>query len=99
MQQDTHGHRGRTGDPLYAARRTLHTGADLLTDKQKTRLDTLFTNDAHVQLEATWHIYQRMIAAYRDTDRTVGLRTMTSLIDALSVGVSSAVRPARTARC
>ena len=40
-----------------------------------------------MQLEATWHIYQRMIAAYRDTDRTVGLRTMTSLIDALSVGV------------
>ena len=34
VQQDIHGHRGRTGDPLYAARRTLHTGADLLTDKQ-----------------------------------------------------------------
>ena len=34
VQQDLHGHRGRTGDPLYAARRTLHTGADLLTDKQ-----------------------------------------------------------------
>jgi len=38
IQQDTHGHRGRTGDPLYKARRTLHTGADLLTDKQKDRL-------------------------------------------------------------
>ena len=34
VQQDLHGHRGRTGDPLYRARRTLHTGADLLTDKQ-----------------------------------------------------------------
>ena len=34
VQQDIHGHRGRKGDPLYAARRTLHTGADLLTDKQ-----------------------------------------------------------------
>ncbi len=31
VQQDTHGHRGRSGDPLYSARRTLHTGADLLT--------------------------------------------------------------------
>jgi transposase len=33
VQQAIHGHRGRKGDPLYAARRTLSTGADLLTDK------------------------------------------------------------------
>lgn len=87
VQQITHGHRGRSGDPLYGARRTLHTGADLLTDKQKTRLKTLFANDAHVQVEATWRIYQRMIAAYRNTDRTAGLRTMSTLIDALSSAV------------
>ena len=36
VQQDLHGHRGRSGDPLYAARRTLHTGDDLLTDSRKT---------------------------------------------------------------
>jgi transposase len=35
VQQATCGHRGRKGDPLYAARRTLHTGSDLLTDKQR----------------------------------------------------------------
>ncbi len=34
VQQDTHGHRGRKNDPLYRARRTLHTGADLFTTKQ-----------------------------------------------------------------
>ncbi len=34
-----HGHRGRRSDPLYTARRTLHTGgADLLADRQKDRL-------------------------------------------------------------
>jgi Transposase len=33
VQQRTCGHRGRSGDPLHGARRTLHTGADLLTDK------------------------------------------------------------------
>ncbi len=27
VQQHTHGHRGRRDDPLYSARRTLHTGA------------------------------------------------------------------------
>ena len=87
VQQIIHGHRGRSGDPLYGARRTLHTGADLLTDKQKTRLEALFANDAHVQVEATWHIYQQMINAYRNTDRTAGLRTMSTLIDALGSAV------------
>jgi transposase len=87
VQQIIHGHRGRSGDPLYGARRTLHTGADLLTDKQKNRLDTLFANDAHIQVEATWRIYQQMISAYRNPDRTAGLRTMSTLIDALSSAV------------
>ena len=39
VQQELHGHRGRAGDPLYRARRTLHTGADLLTDRRRERLD------------------------------------------------------------
>ena len=47
VQQAIHGHRGMKGDPLYSARRTLHTGADLLTDKQTTRLQTLFAVDEH----------------------------------------------------
>jgi transposase len=55
--------------PLYAARRTLHTGSDLLTDKQRQRLTALFADDEHVEVEATWGIYQRMIAAYREPDR------------------------------
>jgi len=42
VQQDLHGHRGRAGDPLYTARRTLHTGADLLTDRQRARIEALF---------------------------------------------------------
>ena len=50
-------------------------------------LDALFGNDAHVPVEATWRIYQQMISAYRDTNRTAGLRTMSTLIDALSNAV------------
>ena len=72
VQQAIHGHRGRTSDPLYSARRTLHTGADLLTDRQKDRLTALFAGDDHVEVEATWGSYQRMIAAYREPDRTRG---------------------------
>src|SRR5690606_13021375 len=72
VQQDTRGHRGRAGDPLYRARRTLHTGADLLTDRQRERIEALFATDEHVEVEATWGIYQRMIGAYREPDRAKG---------------------------
>jgi len=91
IQQDTHGHRGRTNDPLYRARRTLHTGADLLTTTQTQRLHELFTADEHVQVEATWTIYQRMITAYREPDRTRGRALMTKLIESLREGVPRAL--------
>ncbi len=42
VQLAIHGHRGFRDDPLYKSRRTLHTGADLLTDKQSDRLRALF---------------------------------------------------------
>jgi transposase len=96
VQQGIHGHRGRTGDPLYAARRTLHTGADLLTDKQKARLTALFAADEHVEVEATWGIYQRMIAAYREPDRTRGRALMQRLIESVSHGVPAALSEVST---
>jgi len=95
VQQTTRGHRGRKSDPLYAARRTLHTGADLLTDKQRQRLTALFATDAHVEVEATWGIYQRMIAAYREPDRTRGRTAMTAVIKAVSAGVPAALTELR----
>ena len=95
VQQATCGHRGRKTDPLYAARRTLHTGADLLTDKQQQRLQNLFAADAHVEVEATWGIYQRMIAAYRDTDRNRAKAAMTAVITSVSAGVPAALTELR----
>ena len=38
VQQELHGHRSRAGDPLFRARRTLHTGTDLLTEQQQVHL-------------------------------------------------------------
>ncbi len=96
IQQHLHGHRGRTGDPLYSARRTLHTGTSLLTDKQKSRLDALFADDDHVEVEATWGVYQRMIAAYREPDRARGRDLMNKLITSLSSGVPAALAELRT---
>jgi transposase len=92
VQLDTCGHRGRKADPLYASRRTLHTGADLLTDKQKTRLQALFAVDEHVEVEATWTIYQRTVAAYREHDRAQGRTMMQALINALDTGVPKALQ-------
>ena len=91
VQVNTCGHRGRKADPLYAARRTLHTGADLLTEKQKTRLEALFKADEHVEVQATWGIYQRMIAAYREPDRARGRTLMKQLIDSIANGVPTAL--------
>ena len=92
VQQATCGHRGRKGDPLYAARRTLHTGAALLTDKQRQRLTALFADDEHVEVEATWGIYQHMIAAYRAPDRKRGRELMQQLIGSISHSVPTVLR-------
>ncbi|MBF8186280.1 ISL3 family transposase [Nonomuraea sp. K274] len=91
VQQAIHEHRGHKDDPLYSARRTLHTGAGLLTDKQIHRLRALFAVEEHVEVEATWGIYQRMIAAYRHEDRRRGRDLMTALIDSVSKGVPAAL--------
>jgi len=87
VQQTLHGHRGRKDDPLYSARRTLHTGRDLLTDKQIARLEKLFADEEHVEVEVTWWIYQRMITAYRHPDRAHGRELMVKLIGSVSHGV------------
>jgi hypothetical protein len=91
IQQRLHAHRGRKDDSLYRARRTLHTGADLLTDKQQDRLDALFGVDDHVEVEVSWWIYQRMIPAYREPDRTKGRELMGMLIDSISHCIPAAL--------
>jgi transposase len=96
VQQAIHGHRGRKSDPLYSARRTLHTGADLLTDKQRQRLTDLFAVEEHVEVEATWGIYQQMIAAYREPDRARGRELMSKLIDSISHSVPAALKEVAT---
>ena len=83
---------------MYSARRTLSTGADLLTDKQRQRITALFadSDDAHLQVKATWGVYQAMISTYRDPDRTSGKTKMQHLIDTLSTAVPAALVEVRT---
>jgi len=91
VQQDTCGHRGRCGDPLYGIRRVLRTGADLPTDRQHARLRAVFATEQHVEVEATWGIYQRIVAAYRTPDRPAAKASLTKIIDAISRGVPPAL--------
>ena len=95
LQQETVGHRGRTGDPLYGARRTLHTGEALLTDRQRARLEALFDADEHAEVEATWGVYQRIVAAYREPDTNTGQQALQKVITAISRGVPTALTELR----
>ena len=77
-------------------RRTLHTGAALLTEKQQARLEALFAVSEHVEVEATWGIYQRMIAAYREPDKKHGKAMMQAVIDSVASGVPATLTEIRT---
>lgn len=87
IQQATLGHRGRKDDPLYKSRRTLLTGADLLTDKQYSRIQDVFDADEHAEVEVTWAFYQHMVAAYPEPDRAKGKAMMQAVIAKLGRAV------------
>ena len=55
VQQDTTGHRGRKGDPLYQIRLLLRACRDRLTKRQKERLREAFVADeAHTSVEVAY---------------------------------------------
>jgi transposase len=87
VQQETLGHRGRTGDPLYRVRRSLHTRLALLTDRQRARLEAVFAADEHVAVAVTWWIYQQLIDAYAQPDPARGKALLTGVIERLRTGV------------
>jgi transposase len=65
VQQETLGHRGRKGDPLYGIRRTLQIGAEHLTEKQASRLDAkLAAGDPDHEVTLAWQCYQKLRNIY-----------------------------------
>ncbi|MGK2855314.1 MAG: ISL3 family transposase [Microbacteriaceae bacterium] len=91
IQQQTCGHRGRAGDPLYGIRRILRTRLPLLSARRKAKLEAIFADEAHLAVELSWTFYQRMIAAYAHPNRRRGKAMMTAVIDALRTGVPEAL--------
>ena len=96
VQQDTMGHRGRSGDPLYRVRRTPRTRLGLLTDRQRARLEAVFAADEHVAVEVTWWAYQQIIAVHEQPDRARGKALLASVIDRLRTGLAAGLEELAT---
>ena len=96
IQRAIAGRRGRAGDRLYRARRTLHTGAGLLTDAQAECLEALFADERHAAVQASWGVYQRLIQAYRAEEAGLGKYLMQRLIDSLKQAVPEGLEEIQT---
>jgi transposase of ISAar38, ISL3 family len=96
VQQETLGHRGRSGDPLYGIRRVARTRAGLLTTKQQHRLAKVFADERHVAFEVTWSLYQSVIEAYQADQPAEGKKIMTRLITSIQSGVPAGLEELRS---
>jgi transposase len=66
VQQDTTGHRGRTGDPLYGLRRVLRRRHDRLSPHAWRRLEAgLEAGDPDGEVALAWDIAQKVMTLYQ----------------------------------
>jgi transposase len=100
VQQQTLGHRGRTGDPLYGIRRVLLRRADRLSARARSRLeDGLLRGDPEGEVWAAWLIYQHLLAVYAAPDAATGRTRLSRVIDeAISCPAPELARLGRTLR-
>lgn len=74
----------------------LKTGKDYLTERQQTRLKTVFANPQHQPVQTTYDIYQQIVAAYRNPNRTHAKKRLRKLIDAISHGIPNTLTELQT---
>lgn len=73
VQQDTHGHRGRSADPLYGIRRMLRRRTDRLFERAWQRLELgLAGGDPAGKVACAWSIAQDLRDCYERTDPRCG---------------------------
>lgn len=74
IQQETLGHRGRKGDPLYGIQNLLRAGAEKLTNKQWARLENAIAAnpDEHLPVYLAWSCAQQLRAAYHHPNTVEG---------------------------
>ena len=84
VQQDTLGHRGRKGDPLYQIRNLLRASRDRLTKRQQERLREAFVADeAHISVEVAYLLTQQVREAFHQDTPAQGRRLAARLIESL----------------
>jgi transposase len=100
VQQQTLHRRGHKDDPLYRIRRTLMTGLEHLTDKQRQRLDKhLPAGDPNGEVRLAWQAYQRLRGIYHASSPEAGRRLAEQLLDVLhTCPVPELARLGRTLR-
>ena len=84
VQQDTTGHRGRKGDPLYQNRNLLRASRHRLTPRQQERLREAFVADeAHISVEVAYHCAQQVRDVFHQDTPAHGRRLAVHLIESL----------------
>jgi len=82
VQQETLGHRGRKGEPLYGIQKLLRAGAEKLTDKQWTRFENaIAAHDAHLAVYLAWSCAQQLRLAYRHRNPTEGRKIAAKIVE------------------
>ena len=82
VQQDTLGHRGRKGDPLFGIQSILRAGAENLTEKQRARLVAAIEADpAHDEVLVAWQCAQQLRSAYHAKNLGEGRRIAEKVVD------------------
>ena len=75
VQQETLGHRGRAGDPLYGIRNILRCGQDRLTDRQHARLErAIAADERHDEVHIAWQAVQQLRSVFHQPTPAEGRR-------------------------
>jgi transposase len=100
VQQEQTGHRGHSGDPLYATRRLLRRRVDRLQPRHFDKLNTaLHAGDPNGEVTIAWHAAQALAGAMARTDRAAGAVAAEKVIaDYIDCPVPEVARLARTLR-
>ena len=100
VQTETHGHRGRRGDPLYGARRVLRRARTRLSARATERLTTALTvGDPNGEVAAAWLVAQDLREVYEAPTPVQGRqRAQAVMTAALTCPVPEVARLGRTLR-
>lgn len=68
------------------------TRMELLTEKQRTKLEAVLTVEAHAAVDVTHHVYQDIIAAYGHENTKIGKRWMYKVLRRIRTGLPIGVQ-------